>query len=397
MSPDYLPLSPPAAAPALGLAPIIDISANDASDDFIFGSGWGQREGHLRWAIGHHSDLIIRPGFWRADAAYGRIFALIEATPFLGLDLHSPQRIGISLNGHFLRDFALSRGGLIGFWIPQTFIGRPLMISLSHLSARMPASYRLSDDTRLLAFAFHRLQIWNIPHAASAAQTAPPASIAPADCLAHFESLGDNCEFGLAQRSTGIEPLGLFRFTATPFASLIDGLLHEFAGLGEPETIHVEVRGDVREYILTEDRWNLTYHTFVLADDMPAGRVIHREAQKLTLLKRRMLDDLRAARRIYLIKHNDGLAEEDVVALFLLLNRFAPNRLLYAAPAHGGHPAGTIRQITPGLLCGHIERFAPYDAAADFSIDAWLDICAKALDAFETACAPAVQPVAALA
>lgn len=35
---------------------------------------------------------------------------------------------------------------------------------------------------------------------------------ARAEILGQFESLGDNCEFGLVQRIGGIEPLGLLRF-----------------------------------------------------------------------------------------------------------------------------------------------------------------------------------------
>lgn len=377
----HLLASPPAQA-GLGLANLLDFSVANTSDDFIFGSGWALPEGNLRWAIGHHSDIIIRPGFWQTHAAYGRVFATIEATPFLGLDLANPQRIGVSLNGQFLREVSLSRSGLIGFWIPTQFIGRPLMIGLSHAGARTPAAYGFSDDARPLAFAFHRLQIWNIPMSSALPATGLNNAATPAERLGQFESLGDNCEFGLAQRSAGIEPLGLFRFTATPFASLMDGLMHEFAGLGDTDVITVDVRGEVQEYILSENRWNLTYHTFVFAADMAPDRVIHREAQKLTLLKRRMLDDLRSSRRIYLVKHNAGLPEEEAVALFLLLNRFAPNRLLYVVPATAEHAADTVREITPGLLCAHIERFAPYDAAADLSIDAWLSVCTKALDMF---------------
>jgi hypothetical protein len=368
-----------------GLAKLADFSTTEASDDFIFGSGWDVPEGDFRWAIGHHSDIIIRPGLWQSYPAYGRIFVSLEITPFLGHDLATPQRIFISLNGHFIREVSLSRSGIIGFWIPSQLIGRPLMISINHPDARMPAAYGFDHDLRSLAFAFHRLQIWNIPNPPAAAAPGTSAAASPAEIFGQFESLGDNCEFGLVQRGTGIEPLGLFRFTATPLSSLIDGLLHEFAGLGDPDNISLDIRGDVQEYILTENRWNLTYHTFVFAADMPAERLIRRETQKLTLLKRRMFDDLRSARRIYLIKRNDALPEEDVLALFLLLNRFAPNRLLCVAPANPAHPANSITALTPGLLIAHIERFAPYDAAADTSIDAWLTICSQALDVFATA------------
>lgn len=34
----------------------------------------------------------------------------------------------------------------------------------------------------------------------------------PSELVARFESLGDNCEFGLVQRHFGAEPVGVFRF-----------------------------------------------------------------------------------------------------------------------------------------------------------------------------------------
>jgi len=36
------------------------------------------------------------------------------------------------------------------------------------------------------------------------------------DLVQRFESLGDNCEFGMVQRYAGAEPLSLFRFIVLP-------------------------------------------------------------------------------------------------------------------------------------------------------------------------------------
>src|SRR6516225_7169551 len=39
--------------------------------------------------------------------------------------------------------------------------------------------------------------------------------------LRHFESLGDNCEFGFVQRANGYEDGGLFRWSISPLEKLI--------------------------------------------------------------------------------------------------------------------------------------------------------------------------------
>ncbi|HEX2941395.1 MAG TPA: hypothetical protein VHO91_10130 [Rhodopila sp.] len=63
------------------------------------------------------------------------------------------------------------------------------------------------------------------------------------DILFAFESLGDNCEFGLVQRYHGIEPLGLLRLAGfnVPFEARLAKRTHAlrlgFDGLGAPDTI----------------------------------------------------------------------------------------------------------------------------------------------------------------
>ena len=49
-----------------------------------------------------------------------------------------------------------------------------------------------------------------------------------------FESLGDNCEFGLFQRMCNAEPLGLFRFAGGYLPEIIRGLNSGFSGLWGP-------------------------------------------------------------------------------------------------------------------------------------------------------------------
>jgi hypothetical protein len=69
--------------------------------------------------------------------------------------------------------------------------------------------------------------------------TDPPDAISDRDLVLNFESIGDNCEFGLVQRMAGAEPLGLLRFSSTPLPLLVRALRARFDGLADPANVLV--------------------------------------------------------------------------------------------------------------------------------------------------------------
>ncbi|MDD2860210.1 MAG: hypothetical protein PHI71_03950 [Acidiphilium sp.] len=344
-----------------------------------FGDGWGLGEAIMRWSLGDHSDFTVTLPSGSLPDGDGRVIAVIVVAPYLAQNPQALQRLAVRVNGATVLETALSRPGRVSVTIPNDALGGPIAFEFDHPDACAPAAFGLGSDRRRLGFAFRDLQIWNVPRLPHSYQDAGALDNAdPAEFMARFDSLGDNCEFGIAQRLSGCEPLGLLRFTATPLSALIDLLIHEFEGLGDPSTLSFDLRGDRPEYILTENRYGLTYHTFSYADEMSEEQVRRRETGKLTLMRRRTLDELRTGRRIYTIKYNTGLREEDVWALFLLLRRFGPNRLLYVEQATGDHRPGTIELLTDGFARAYIDRFAPYENAALVSLNYWQRICRKA-------------------
>jgi hypothetical protein len=69
---------------------------------------------------------------------------------------------------------------------------------------------------------------------------APKVPVVPrAEPMLGFESLGDNCEFGLVQRLCGAEPLGLFRFHATILSNLVAPLREDLQGLFDSQDLEV--------------------------------------------------------------------------------------------------------------------------------------------------------------
>ena len=57
------------------------------------------------------------------------------------------------------------------------------------------------------------------------------------EILGHFESLGDNCEFGLVQRAAGVEQLGFFRFNFAEMPGLLKALDSAFADMDQPGSL----------------------------------------------------------------------------------------------------------------------------------------------------------------
>jgi capsular polysaccharide biosynthesis protein len=206
--------------------------------------------------------------------------------------------------------------------------------------------------------------------------------------VARFESLGDNCEFGLVQRWAGAEPLGLLRFAGLPGDSrledLVAGIECGFDGLGEPDSIEITIGGRPgdgdREYLIRESRYQLFYHTFLRPTDMAEAGLRKSEATRLRFLRRKLLADLASAEKIFIWKCNDPVEPPRIERLFAALRRYGPITLLWVcAEDHAPGRVGSVEQLAPGLLRGVIDRFAPYDDMNRISHDTWYAICANAL------------------
>jgi hypothetical protein len=52
--------------------------------------------------------------------------------------------------------------------------------------------------------------------------------------------------------------------------------------------------------------------------------------------------------------------------------------------ADDAHPVGTVVEELPGLMRGHIDRFAPPDRVPSLSVPGWLAVCVNACLAVAT-------------
>jgi hypothetical protein len=369
------------------------------------GGGWARSEPEFSWGVGAESHLV----FPRLAPADDYILTL-DVVPFIRLPELPGQRLIVSINDTVVGSTHLSRPTLLGYRIPASLARRSdrMLITLQHPDAARPKDFSDTADDRHLAFALSEAKLYRISGAdASPGRQLPPGLMLEStnerpvgirghadaaewaisrtgltipDIALSFESLGENCEFGLFQRRCDAEPLGLLRFSSTFMRNLIRGIDSGFDGLGVIEDIDPRLEGGpVKEYMIHEKRYGLVYHTFVYEGQRSIWLMREQESARLKFLRRKFMEELEANDKIFVYKFNAPVAEEEILPLHMALNRYGDATLLWVVPAERDRPAGTVEVITPGLLKGYIDRFAPDDNAHDLSFDGWLQVCANAL------------------
>jgi hypothetical protein len=213
----------------------------------------------------------------------------------------------------------------------------------------------------------------------------PPAMLSDTELVQQFESLGDNCEFGLVQRFVGAEPLGFFRFNYASLPALKEMLDTEFRDLDCAEDIEL-VRAAAEpdaELIVRNKRFHYRYHTF--RHDLDAGPVRAQQLRVISFLKDKLISDLRAGEKIFVRRGAHSV--EQVGDLVRRLRRYGPATLLWVVPEDEANPAGTVRVLDPGLLQGFMDRLAPPQEAYDLS-PVWVTVCRGAYALRVGGCAP---------
>lgn len=208
------------------------------------------------------------------------------------------------------------------------------------------------------------------------------------DLLLQFESLGDNCEFGLVQRRAGVEPLGLFRFAGIflpperRLPVLVAALEDDLSELGNRNTLAVEVvgRAGFQEYMVRESSYNVRYHSFTRADSISAEDFIAREYRRLKFLRNKFIGDLAVGEKILVWRSRVTNSPNEIQPLLDCLRRRGPNILLWVVEADPDHCPGTVDHLEADLLKGYVERFAPDADATQIRPRSWFQVCERAYD-----------------
>ncbi len=355
---------------------------NDAN---YLATGWsGDEPGH-RWMIGPKSDL------WLNNPRQGGDFRLeLDLWAFRHAPEFPRQRLTVRVRDVVVGRCSVTTRRVWAFRIPEELLASPgpVRVQFEHPDARAPSEFG-GTDRRVLALCCHGVALLpcqagdqaacleaglGLTIAAVARETGVPAD----EYMFGFESLGDNCEFGLVQRRCGAEPMGLLRFAKITMPNLLRGLESRFDQLGDPKNIELlPPRGKRREYTIRDRAYDIVYHTWQREGIAEPRALLADQASRLQFLRRKLIEDLTEARKVFIWRHTDETSEAQVRALHAALRAYGPNTLLWVTEAGLAMTPGAVEQMAPGLFCGTTDRLAPYRDANEYALDLWLLLCVK--------------------
>ncbi len=370
----------------------IDFGVEGNSADFV-ARGWLSPARHFRWMTGVESELRFEQGF--GDGDYIIEFSLI---PFAGPPKLPRQRLTVSVNGNVVGQSRIARRGRFGYRIPAAAFAasHTTSVVLTHPDAARPCQFGHSCEERLLSLAVERLSLSPIRHGAYGqkidgnggidhSQLVRIVSMSAARFILNFESLGNNCEFGILQRRCGAEPfLSLLRFARMGLPILLRALdagMHDFGAAANLGIYVNEANLDDQgrpEYVVREEHYGVNFHTSRYRGGIHEEELRASESKRLTYFARRLVGDLKKGNKLFVIKRNVPLREDEILPLYVALSSYGRNVLLWVVPADAQHVSGSVEVVIPGLIKGFIKRFAPYDSARDLLVEDWLEICANA-------------------
>ena len=356
--------------------------------------GWSLPEDGYTFAVDGETGLSL-PGF---SAPFGLVLE-ITLHPFVHPERLPEQRILIRVNGQTIGHSSISEFKTIAFLLPAHLAASYMHVTFEQPNAARPTDVTGSHDTRCLGFAFHEIRVHTIADSllsrhASRRDTISLRHLADIEAIEtvlrertnlgrgelvkEFESLGDNCEFGLFQRSYDAEPLGLFRFSTVNLPPLLRGIRMSFAGLDVPADILPVLEDTPKEWLVYQRQYQLRYHTFKREHEATETEIRAREVKRLGFLRRKLLTDLESSAKIFVYKREKAIEFEEILPLFVDLNEHGLNTLLWVVPARAPYEPGTVEELLPGLLRGHIDKLPSTHTPGDLSQIGWLEICVSA-------------------
>lgn len=368
---------------------LIDFGAQKGSEAFRT-FGWSSSEARETWTQAREAKLSI-PAPKRA-ATY---VINLRMRPMLAPPMIESQRVRVTVGETEVGSFNITQQTLRTCLVPWDIIkGRSTLDITLHLpDAARPSEVSNSRDNRMLGVAVSEMQFfpdvyeaWQddaflsedeaVPVDASAIMAVDHMQLH--ELILRFESLGQNCEFGLVQRQCQAEPLGLLRFSSTPLQPLMDALEGRFEGMGEPGSLSVHLSTNGREYMVKDSKFGFLYHAWVNAGEMAPEDIVKRESRRVPFLVRKLLEDLEAGEKTFVFKGMGRMEEEEVFPLAMALRRYGPNTLLFVNLSDSEHKGGTVEARAPGFLVGYVDRFAPGDNAHDLLLGQWVKVCREA-------------------
>lgn len=189
------------------------------------------------------------------------------------------------------------------------------------------------------------------------------------DLMLRFASLGDNCEFGVAQQHYDANPMDLLRWAATPTGVLVRLLRNDFKGIGD----NLKIVEHGRAFQVTSPTYGFNWHDWTPAAKASVELIAAREERRLPAMAAKLRKELRDGSRIFVFKQSlQPMSQVFAERVHDAMNTFGKPVLVYVLQ---GAPV-SVTEVRPRLLRGTIPAFAdpgrvpPTTRSAD-----WLELC----------------------
>jgi hypothetical protein len=356
------------------------------------GEGWSAPEAEFTWTNGPQARLRLpyEPG-------PGALMLEIAVNPMLVEPVLLVQRLILNVNGVQVGSEAVALECSLGFDIPGIAhaSAETLDILIECPDAVLPAALGSSSpDRRLLGFAVREIMLFRAPeHQPFDRRFRPPlpkvaggpeeavrglTGLSLPDLAQCFESLGHNCEFGLAQRGMGQEGWGLLRYAGISLQKLVEGLDFGFEGIDAPDNLmtYLSVGKPVGEIIVRDKHYRMSIHSEQTELTSSRSEVLRQSYLGLGLRRRKLLEDLATGHKIFVFQHPDAKSIAYVRPILNILRSYGPNTLLFVTedPAQ---PSGSVHQLELDLFHGYIAALAPVDRVPELDVASWISICAN--------------------
>jgi tetratricopeptide (TPR) repeat protein len=173
-----------------------------------------------------------------------------------------------------------------------------------------------------------------------------------------FEPVGNNCEFGFAQRKHSVEPLALFRWTAVTPDNLVRLLADRLEGYEAPEHYRLE-ENPAREFILKEEVYQTASHTYMKAHEADAAALLAKLSRRQVFLKRKFMETAAEGRKIFVYKFDQRLEPQAMDAIQQGLEALGARKFLFVMRSGPDDKAGAVRTDGTNRVIGFISDVLP--------------------------------------
>jgi tetratricopeptide (TPR) repeat protein len=194
----------------------------------------------------------------------------------------------------------------------------------------------------------------------------------------NFESLGDNCEFGIVQRTFGAESLGLLRWATMRPKPLVAMLLAKFEGVGLLKNTFVSASAS-DDYVGGDKRY-FSMHTFVPTKKAVKRQFLKQMSRRLAFLSEKLIADIESGSKIFVYKlHDTDLTDAMLIEIHEAMRKIGPATLLGVRRPGPGDNDLDVRKLRDGLLVGFIDALDRVSANDPRPyIDDWVAVCRRA-------------------